>query len=1268
MATEVKRRRGTTAQHEVFEGAEAELTVDTDKWTVLVHDDSGTAPTGKELLRQDFSNVTTLKVDTTYSETGDEVQGEMFWNSDEETVTLVTNGVNFDLGQTVEIHVNSAYDPDDPTPIVINKGEVVYAFGTLGNSGRITVKKMIADGTIAAKRVLGIAAENIQPEGEGKIIKFGKLRKINTNSYNAGDILYVSTSSAGAFQTTAPSAGDISLPLAYVVTKSSNVGEIFVRVTPIDENAYQAYDADLSAIAGLAKTDGNFIVGNGSAWVAESGATARTSLGLGNVEDTALSTYTGQGGALDNQYITNGAGYITGYTETDTLSDVTGRGASTTDTITLDKSSASTGYALVISGSGQESIRFLHTGLTVESTGTFNIDAGASDDENLNLNAGHIYLNNNTDVDGNLGVTGDVTGSNLSISNWNTAYGWGDHSTVGYLTSLPTHNHNNLYYTELEINEFLDGTNSISGYNKSNWDTAFGWGNHASAGYLTSYTETDPVFTASEAASITSTDTTQWDAAYTYSQVGHLPLTGGTITSDLTVSGNLTVSGTTTTVNSTSVTVADNNLTLNAGETGAGVTSSTSGIVVDRGTEADFAFLFVESDDKFKIGTSGNLQTVATRQDDGTATDGGIMFFNNTDKRLDNSSNATLDASGNVTAASFVKASNSGGFLKADGTEDTSTYLTSYTETDPVFSASAASGITSTNINNWNVAYNNHITAVGFNTGTGVLTLTQNDTDTITADLDGRYLTSFDITTQTDPKYLRSDADDTTTGNITIGKADPILILNDTSTNNTTNLQSFITFKAQGTEKGYVGFGSGSNDYLYLVNNNGRIDIQGSTGVFINSDTDISGDLDVDGNVKSQYDGNNYSRLGQNSSGGYIQAYSGAVEKVMFRSYGDSFINGGNVGIGTTSPANDVSGLHIAVASSTDQLYLERTGSATGRYYLGTASNSFFIVDDAQSAERLRIDSSGNMGIGQTNPSLFAFSSKELHVKGGTGTNESASFIAESAQSASGFLGGYYWVNGSATNEFQKRVGQITLTAGTNADRSEMDFLVKQGAGNYSTAMRIDSSGNVTVKDGGFLIIDTGAVASNPRLYFRHNDINATNFIEVDRGTNDMEFWNNGSERMRILSGGGITFNGDTATANALDDYEEGTHDTAITCGTSGTITLGGSTEKLQYTKIGRLVTVTGRVAVSGVSSPTGNFTMSLPFTIADLDENSGRSTGSIKIFNTSTNVDNFFFTALEGNAFITVFKGGSTNGTSDSADTFSGNETIALSITYVAA
>ena len=53
----------------------------------------------------------------------------------------------------------------------------------------------------------------------------------------------------------------------------------------------QAYDADLTAIGALDKTDGNFIVGNGSTWVAESGATVRTSLGLGTTSDVQFNSF-----------------------------------------------------------------------------------------------------------------------------------------------------------------------------------------------------------------------------------------------------------------------------------------------------------------------------------------------------------------------------------------------------------------------------------------------------------------------------------------------------------------------------------------------------------------------------------------------------------------------------------------------------------------------------------------------------------------------------------------------------------------------------------------------------------------------------------------------------------------------------------------------------------------------------------------------------------------------------------------------------------------
>ena len=52
----------------------------------------------------------------------------------------------------------------------------------------------------------------------------------------------------------------------------------------------QQYDADLAAIAVLAKVDGNIIVGDGSTWVAESGATARASLGAAAL---SANTFTG---------------------------------------------------------------------------------------------------------------------------------------------------------------------------------------------------------------------------------------------------------------------------------------------------------------------------------------------------------------------------------------------------------------------------------------------------------------------------------------------------------------------------------------------------------------------------------------------------------------------------------------------------------------------------------------------------------------------------------------------------------------------------------------------------------------------------------------------------------------------------------------------------------------------------------------------------------------------------------------------------------------
>jgi hypothetical protein len=81
---------------------------------------------------------------------------------------------------------------------------------------------------------------------------------------------------------------------------------------------------------------------------------------------------------------------------------------------------------------------------------------------------------------------------------------------------------------------------------------------------------------------------------------------------------------------------------------------------------------------------------------------------------------------------------------------------------------------------------------------------------------------------------------------------------------------------------------------------------------------------------------------------------------------------------------------------------------------------------------------------------------------------------------------------------------------------------------------------------------------------------------------------------LRLASGtGGIQFNGDTAAANALDDYEEGTWTPTITGGYTG---ITYAFQNGWYRKIGSAVIVSGRVRFSGTANAAG-ITMACPFT-----------------------------------------------------------------------
>ena len=80
-----------------------------------------------------------------------------------------------------------------------------------------------------------------------------------------------------------------------------------------------------------------------------------------------------------------------------------------------------------------------------------------------------------------------VGGLIANKSNWDTAYSWGDHSSAGYLTSQTSHADvlvdGDFSSQGLMKRGFTGGSYSIVTDNSSNWNTAYGWGDHSAQSY-----------------------------------------------------------------------------------------------------------------------------------------------------------------------------------------------------------------------------------------------------------------------------------------------------------------------------------------------------------------------------------------------------------------------------------------------------------------------------------------------------------------------------------------------------------------------------------------------------------------------------------------------------------------------------------------------------------------------------------------------------------------------------------------------------------------
>ena len=322
-----------------------------------------------------------------------------------------------------------------------------------------------------------------------------------------------------------------------------------------------------------------------------------------------------------------------------------------------------------------------------------------------------------------------------------------------------------------------------------------------------------------------------------------------------------------------------------------------------------------------------------------------------------------------------------------------------------------------------------------------------------------------------------------------------------------------------------------ANPIIFGTNNAERLRIDSSGNVGIgttNPDRAIKIEKDNAYVWIADAEGGNVGFIGgSGSNDGLLRLYEGAghTAKVEIHSDADSYFNGGNVGIGTDSPST------ILHAKSASPKLLLQDSSQTGRQTQLTqaagiakirsrnnASNGQIVFEGytaSTTSEYMRIDSSGNVGIGTSSPSA------DLHIEG------SAPYLRTKNTSAP--TDEKTWdYNAGTDGTFRFRA---TNDAGNDSnnwmvvDRSGVDInYIAMSTGNQDEAMRITNAGDVEVKSGGKLQANRADNARNIQLF------NDSDFGTIQTSNDPIKiasqaytrFDVGGTERLRIDASGNL--------------------------------------------------------------------------------------------------------------------------------------------------
>ena len=317
------------------------------------------------------------------------------------------------------------------------------------------------------------------------------------------------------------------------------------------------------------------------------------------------------------------------------------------------------------------------------------------------------------------------------------------------------------------------------------------------------------------------------------------------------------------------------------------------------------------------------------------------------------------------------------------------------------------------------------------------------------------------------------------------------------------------------------------------------------------------------------------------------------------------------VGIGTSSPASlgaNITTLEITGGSTirTGGIYLSNSDKSvkSSIYGSNTATNlgtetNIPLVLLTNNTERMRIDSSGNVLVGKTSANTSTVGA-ELRPDG---------------------LGSF------------TRSGTYPIIANRTTSDGDIISIRKDGTivgtiGSLSSALVLESNSNTGYIKAG------GSIQYNWSIY----DFSAQSDNGRDLGK--------ASKRWKDLYLGGGLYIGGTGTANKLDDYEEGTW-TPTWNATGTTPTVTHTAQNGTYTKVGRLVTVKGRVTTnsSGISGGSGDLSITgLPFTSSSESDNGAAAISFVSFISLNSNYTTFGIEATKNTTYLRVLQYGSNN------------------------